>query len=479
MLAASAAVLPATVAARQLRGLQTGFTDDALFASSSPLTRAAWLGRAASEHASTVRLNASWAKIAPQAPPSAAEARNPSWQGYDFSELDGAVVSAHEAGLRVLITVSTAPSWAERHRPSSATAGSWMPRPAAFASFATAIAKRYSGSFVPSPASAPLPRVRWWQAWNEPNLSIYLAPQWRRHGKRWIAESPSLYRKMLDAFYEAVHRVGRGERVLTAGTAPYGDPPGGQRMPPAMFVRSLLCLTQRLKATRCPRHADFDVLDHHPYSVEGPFFHAFNRDDVAIADMGKLIRPLRAAERLHLVGGPKRHAVWVTEVSWDSSPPDPQGVPARKQALWLQQTFYLLWKQGVSTVLWYLIGDAPPIPSYASTYQSGTYLLNGSPKPSAAAFRFPFVLVGDGARAKAARRRRRARLSSSASVLLWGKSPDGGAPVSVQRRSKGRWHTIATTKPGRSGVFEASVSSVPGRSLRAKAGGEHSLSLRP
>lgn len=176
--------------------------------------------------------------------------------------------------------------------------------------------------------------------------------------------------------------------------------------------------------------------------------------------------------RLHLVGGPRHHAVWVTEVSWDSNPPDPEGVPAGEQARWLEQTLYLLWKQGVSTVLWYLIGDAPPTPSYATTYQSGTYLLDGKPKPSATAFRFPFVV------ASAARSERQPRAGAKASVLLWGRSPDGKATVSVQQRNGGRWQTIVAAKPNGAGVFEARVSRSR-RLLRAEAGGKHSLPLSP
>ncbi len=45
--------------------------------------------------------------------------------------------------------------------------------------------------------------------------------------------------------------------------------------------------------------------------------------------------------------GPKR--LWATEISWDSSPPDPQGVPIAEHARWLEQALYVLWSQGVDT----------------------------------------------------------------------------------------------------------------------------------
>jgi hypothetical protein len=267
---------------------------------------------------------------------------------------------------------------------------------------------------------------------------------------------------MLNAFYAAVHAARPGARVLSAGTAPYGDPPGGQRMPPAQFVRDLLCLSgSSLTPERCPNPARFDILDHHPYSVEGPGFHAFNADDVAIVDLGKLTTPLRRAESLHLVGGASRHQLWVTEVSWDSSPPDPRGVPVATQARWLEETFYLLWRQGVSTVLWFLIKDAPPVPDYASTYQSGTYFIDGRAKPSATAFRFPFVVVREG----------------RGGLLAWGKAPAAG-PVRIERQGASGWTLVSMVHAANGGIFQAALTAHRGEMLRARVGSDASLSWR-
>jgi hypothetical protein len=52
---------------------------------------------------------------------------------------------------------------------------------------------------------------------------------------------------------------------------------------------------------------------------------------------------------------------------------------------------YVLWRQGVDTILFYALTDQAPVPDYGSTYQAGVYYMNGQPKPSATAFRFPFV----------------------------------------------------------------------------------------
>jgi hypothetical protein len=233
-------------------------------------------------------------------------------------------------------------------------------------------------------------------------------------------------------------------------------------MPPAQFVRELLCLSgSSLTPERCPNPARFDILDHHPYSVEGPGFHAFNADDVAIVDLGKLTTPLRRAESLHLVGGASRHQLWVTEVSWDSSPPDPRGVPVATQARWLEETFYLLWRQGVSTVLWFLIKDAPPVPDYASTYQSGTYFIDGQAKPSATAFRFPFVVVRDG----------------RGGLLAWGKAPSAGL-LSIERHTGSAWTLLRTVRVANGAIFQTRLTARRGELIRARVGSDTSLSWR-
>jgi hypothetical protein len=468
-LLAAAVCAPAVCAtpagAQTLPGLTTGFTDG-VFESPSPSLRDQWLAQAVNERAGVVRLGLSWRSVEPTAPTSETLASDPSWPGYTWSVPDAAVTDAVAHGLVVQLSLTGgAPSWAEGPgRPASATPGSWRPDPAAYGAFAHAAAVRYSGAYTPPGASAPLPRVRYWQAWNEPNLSIYLAPQWRKAGRGWAPESPAVYRALLNAFYGAVKSVQPDALVLSAGTAPYGDLPGGERMPPAQFDRNLFCLSESgLRPLPCPGPARFDILDHHPYSVQGPFFRAFNRDDVAIADMAKLIVPLRRAERLRLVGGARRHQVWVTEVAWDSSPPNPRGVPVATQARWLEQTLQLLWREGVSTVLWYLIVDKPAIFTNGDEFASaGVYLLDGRPKPSATAFRFPFVVN---------------RLGRSRAIA-WGREPVPGALVTIEQNVHGAWRVLRTLKPGPSGVFQVRLRVSRGALLRARDGDQLSLAWR-
>jgi hypothetical protein len=344
-----------------------------------------------------------------------------------------------------------APSWAEgSNRPSSAPSGTWKPDPGALDDFGHAVAARYSGDF------AGLPRVRRFQLWAEPNFSIYLTPQWQ--GGRPFA--PDHYRAMLNAFGAGVESVHKGNVVVTGGTAPYGDSRrNGQRLQPVRFWRDFFCLRGRkLKRAKCSDRARFDVLAHHPINVGGPTRHARNSLDASTPDIRRIKRVLRKAERTGRAKGAKRHPIWATEIWWDSKPPDPLGVPQRRHARWLQQSFYLLWRQGVTTVVWFLIRDQGPGGNYAGTQQSGLFLRDGAPKRAHAAFRFPFVADRRG----------------DAKVRLWGKAPSKGS-LTIERRRGGSWRRIARARARGSGVFSKRVALRGKAKLRAKQGGETSL----
>lgn len=449
--------------ARAERPLSLGFVDPAFsFGGGAP--RSALLDEARALGASVVRVPVPWSLVAPAERPRDFDATDPASPAYRWSVIDTAVQAASARGLRVLLSFSDAPRWAEGPgRPRTAMPGSWRPRPTAVGAFATAAARRYSGAFPDPGGSGTLPRVRYWQVWNEPNLSLYLSPQWARRRGRWRPASPAHYRSMLNAAYAGIKRVRRSNFVVSAGNAPYGLPdPGGTALRPVRFTRELFCLRgRRLRPARCPDPARLDAIAHHPYSVRGARSRALNADDASVPDVGKLTRIVRAAVRKRRALPRGRKRTWVTEVSWDSRPPDPDGVPARTQARWLAEAFYLLWRQGVDTIAWFHVRDELPRPSYAATYQSGVLFADGRPKPAARAFRFPFVLDrGRGGRVRA-----------------WGKPPAGG-PIVIEQRAAGRWRTLAALRRGRGQVFFIALRLRGTGAVRARAGGDVSLPYR-
>jgi hypothetical protein len=351
------------------------------------------------------------------------------------------------------LTIYSAPDYAQAPgRPSNVAPGTWRPSPSAFADFATAVATRYSGGF------AGLPRVRYYQGWNEPNLSNYLTPQY--DGETEVA-APS-YRELLNAFYDAVKGVQGDNQVVTAGTAPYGDPPGGIRTRPLIFWRDALCLSRELTQTACPTKAKFDIFAHHPINTSGgPNRHALDPDDASTPDFKKLTKLVRAAEKRGTLATGGRHPMWATEFWWESNPPDGvEGIPLKRQARFIEQAFYVLWRQGAEVAINLQVRDQPfdRANAFADT-STGILFADGAEKPSFTAFSFPFVTDRIGRK-----------------LIAWGKSPVAGK-VAIQRKHRNRWQTVKRLKVASGAVFHARMDPGPGR-LRAKVGGQTSLTWR-
>jgi hypothetical protein len=266
---------------------------------------------------------------------------------------------------------------------------------------------------------------------------------------------------MLNAAYAGIHGADPGASVIVGGLSPFGDRfAGGSRIPPVWFWRSLLCLRgAKLRPVGCPDPAHFDIAAHNPIGVLGPSTSAFSPLDVSTPDIGRLTPIVRKAVATGraLPAGPK--PFWATEIWWDSSPPDPAGVPLRRHARFVTKSLFELWQQGVSAVVWWYLRDqAPGAAGFGATQQSGLFFREGRPKPAYRAFRFPFVAI----------RGRHGR------VLLWGKAPSPGRLV-VERRSGHGWVPLAHPVAGPDRVFVARVN-VAGRfPARAKQGGETSL----
>jgi hypothetical protein len=432
--------------------------DDSLFTTSESETREHWLETAKETGASIARIDVKWRAVAPEKLPAGFDATNPASPGYEWETLDDAVRSAADNGLTVLLTVYEAPSWAEGSgRPRNVELGSWKPQSGPYEAFAQALASRYDGSY-PDPLlpGTNLPRVGYFEAWNEPNLDTYLNPQWE--GNEWVGASR--YRGLLNAFYSGVKASQPSATVIGGALAPFGDPPGGERMPPVLFLRSLLCLHGgKLTPVSCPEPARLDVLSDHPIAVGAPSQSASSPLDVTTPDMGHLTTILEKAERDHLVLPRAKKPLWVTEFWYDTNPPDPNGLSLATQARWYEQDLYSFWQQGAQVAITLQIRDAPAGKGYSFTNQSGAYFLDGSPKPSATAFRFPLV----------------AHRTGPFKVAVWGIAPKGGK-VKIQVLRKGSWKTLGSVSTvGRPHPFQTTVQLLRFGQLRAVQGSQASL----
>ena len=415
-----------------------------------------------------VQTTVRWGLIAPRTEPAGWNPEDPADPHYDWGSLDQWVRNAVGADLTPLLEVISAPSWAQGCKAEGiGPLAVCRPDPSALAAFATAAARRYSGRF------GGLPRVRYWQGLNEPNLSLFFGPQFEA-GR---PVSPGLYRGLINAFYSAVKRVDRSNLVLAAGLGPVGVP--GYTIAPLRFARRLLCMRGRgqPRPTRggCEGGVHFDIFDVHPYTTGGPS-HRGRADDVEIADLGKLQRLLRAADRAGRIKGAfRRTPLWATEFSWDSDPPDPGGLPMPILARWTAEALHTAWRVGISHFFWFSLRDQAPNPNrpFSATLESGLYfrgptLAEDRPKRQLYAFRFPFVAY---ARAGA--------------IRFWGRTPDSRrGRVAIQLRRGGRWRTAALARADSGGIFTgAAIGAVRARrgAVRARYRGEASLpfSLRP
>jgi hypothetical protein len=452
------------------RGLARGVSDGELMLNENASVRTQTMSRVRALGGSVARIPVDWRNVVEARPSVGFQARDPDSPSYRFVQLDAAVRSAVAAGLEPLLVVSHAPTFAEApHRWPYAYPGSWAPDPMALEEFAAALADRYDGTFPdPLHPGAALPRVRLFQAWNEPNLARYLEPQWVAVGRRWSAFSPQLYRQLLNGFYAGVKSVQPGDTVAAAGIAPEGEPAGVGAMAPVTFLEGLLCLGAAKSS--CPQKPHLDVLAFHPLSVFDPDVPAVSKLDVAISDIAKITGLLARAERLRTVLPAGPHPLWVTELNWESSPPSSTGVPGPLQALWISRALHRLWVAGVSLVDWQFLIDpyggtplASPdgsiglYPRPAGLYAPGPggNTVLARPKPFLQGFTLPFDPL------RVNRRQ----------VRLWALLMHAGQSALLQRQGRGDgWHTIARLRADRHGVINRLLRLSGAARLRVRVG---------
>jgi hypothetical protein len=428
--------------------LDTGFI---YYPWGSPESDAIQFERMKAAGAKFVRINAVWSYIAPSGTtmPADFHPTDPADPLYNWAHLDTIVRAATAAKLQPVLSLLSAPIWAQgtaSTRPR--TAGGYKPNAARFGEFATAVATRYSGSFE------DFPRVRYWAIWNEPNLKRYLSPQ--VVGKTAVAHLS--YRALLNAAASAIHRAAYGNVVIAGETSPFGGP-ASTRARPLAFMEKVLCVSEKRvrKVSRgkvtyvwtyksaCKTRVQFDVWSQHPYTEGGPSMKAHTHGDVPLGNMSDMLAVLNTAIRAnHVVASSAR--LWVTEFSYDSRPPDSKGVPAQLEARWVSEALYRSWSTGVSLFTWFLVRDQP---SSNSFYQSGLYTISRSnpddvsldkAKPALTAFRFPFVAFPQ----------------SKTSITIWGRTPGSKAgKVQIQRKSGSAWKLVKTLSANRYGIFRA------------------------
>jgi Glycosyl hydrolase catalytic core len=298
---------------------------------------------------------------------------DPNDQAYNWALYDRTVQLARRYRIKVIFAIYGTPGWANR-----GSGPNVPPRSTAdLRNFAYAAAKRYSGTFRPAgvdPAyAAPLPAVRMWLAWNEPNNPVFLRKQYRKRGSRWVIQSAVDYAKICNAVYAGVKTtLLKGQKVGCGVTAPRGNnAPRSSR--PSVSPLAFLRAAKRAGMKR------FDAYVHHPYygrPSETPATRPKSKTAVGLGNINDLIKELT---RLY---GKKR--LWITEYGYQTRPPDRLfGVSYAKQARYLKQAFGIARKNPrIDMMLWFLLRDQRAL----GGWQSGLLTLRGAKKPAFRAF---------------------------------------------------------------------------------------------
>ena len=217
-----------------------------------------------------------------------------------------------------------------------------------------------------------LPAVRKWMAWNEPNNPVFLQPQWKKVGKKYIPIAAKNYAQMCSAVWAGIHATNLKETVACGATDPRGNNRPRSSRPsiaPLTFLRALKRYGLR----------DFDVYAHHPYynsPTESPTTLPKAKTVITLANINLLTTLLT---RLY---GPKR--LWITEYGYQTKPPDPNfGVSWTKQAQYLTKAFAIARRNPrITLMLWFLLRDEKRL----SGWQSGLITASGKKKPAFNAF---------------------------------------------------------------------------------------------
>jgi hypothetical protein len=423
VIAAVALLLPAAAHGAP-RALPVVLQDDAEFLHRSDARIRASLARFKALGGGYVRVTAGWDILAPASDHAARpefDAADPAaYPQGNFANLDRIVRLTDQAGIGMIVDLAFwAPRWASTGTPGR---GKINIDPHEFSRFAQALARRYDGTFRPAAGGSPgggglggiaggsagpsladpLPRVRVFTIWNEPNELGFWGPQWRRAaGGRWVPESPHRYRVMNELGYAAIKAVRPDSTILSGGVSSEGVRrrlDGYGSMPPLQWVREFACVDRGLRALKRRECRSFraprcDGFSHHPYLLN----YAPNArrvpgdpDNAPIGKLRKLTSLLNAlVKRGRLSPGCRR--VWITEFGYETNPPDPGArYSQRDQALFLPWADYLAQREPtVVTHSQFLLRDlpVPEGPTRFNGFQTGLLMPGGQRKLGYHAFR--------------------------------------------------------------------------------------------
>jgi hypothetical protein len=445
--------------------------------------------------AGVVRVSLQWDLVAPPYTRPAAfkptdPASYPGWSIYDQI-----VTDAHKDGIAVDFSVTgPAPLWAAGGgQPGHGGLGQWKPSATDFNQFVQAVGTRYSGTYDPTlERSMPgdpddLPRVSFWELWNEPNFGGDLAPQAIRNST--VPTAAPMYRSLLDAGWSGFQSTGHGRDTIIIGNldargqsgppsryAPQGLPGNLAATKPLQFIRTLYCVNSDYKELRggaaasvgCPTSAaasrrfraanpglfEASGFATHPYPVNLPPTEASSTDPdyTEFSELPRLGSMLDRIQRMY--GSGTRFPLYNNEYGYITNPPNynltalnpnSKFVSPSTAAYYINWAEYLSWRNPrIASTMQYLLYDPNPrkAPEFGG-FASGLIFYSGARKPAYDAYRLPLFLPNQTAR------------SPRQNLEVWGcvrpahyARLDSGDPQQVQiqfqRGSRGAFRTLRT-----------------------------------
>lgn len=358
--AACAAILVVPTAASAKSTLAVGFLDNADVGSNP----SAFWDDAVALRVGFMRWDMQWSELAATKP---RDPRNPADPHYDFGASDQFVRAAAAHGLqdRVMFTLWKTPNWASSTKSRKARA-TQMPNLTMWRAFVFACAKRYSGTYTPPGQTTPLPRVRSWETWNEPNAYFAFRPQYSNG----VSVSPRNYVKLLTALRSEVNKAVKFKPTFVAG-AMYKQG-GSNSLTPVQFMRGMQAAGAR-----------FDVLSMHPYNRnpsagirDGAHQSTTNPSFIGVGNFQTFIT--LSNQIFH-----HKYPIWITEFGL---PTAALGVTKnvatfRQQSRFVSQALARLKAlPQVDRAAWYLVKDEPP--RIGAWYTTGLRKDAGAKKPS-------------------------------------------------------------------------------------------------
>jgi len=209
--------------------------------------------------------------------------------------------------------------------------------------------------------------VSLWSVWNEPNLGLFLKPQFS--GKKIVG--PANYAKLFKAAYAGIKAGNRFAKVAIGETSARGrDKPlkgKSDSIAPGTFAKYLA----KVKGLK------FDAWAHHPYPTSPNLkpTQKVRYPNVTLSTMPKFERDLK--KFFH-----RSVPVWITEYGHETKPAEKHGVTLAQQAAYAKQALGIARKDpNVQMFIWFVFRD-----SKGNPWQSGLYAQNGAQKPAFDAF---------------------------------------------------------------------------------------------